>query len=462
MIFLFFGICSLIPPLVFTFIHPLASTVRPFILSFLICGFCGLLLIFSFYSKFPIQLHSRDIFLLTCLAWIVAPIASSLPFYFYPYRLFSFCDALFESVSALSTTGWSVFDVEGIIMDEIILWRSMLNWVGGLGVIIVMLALFPMPRDGGFQLMRTEFSDRSEKFFPKISQMAFSCLALYLALSLLCLLSAFCFVPIQDALCFAMSTVSTAGFPIQFLNNFESMEYLSIIFLALGSIPFSLLVKAIMSKKLSSITQNIEVKAFLGIWIFSSLTLMLLYFFHKNMAFSFAFKNAFLNSINATSTSGFDSLKETGESAFLLCLGMLGGCTGSTTGGFKIARLISLSAVIFSYFRQQVHPKGIFLPHLGKSYIKNEEITSMLVFITLFVFVYLILNFFLMSYGFSKWDSIVCSISAISNVGIGSIMESKILAHSYILKLLLMFAMIVGRLELLPIFIIFHRSFWKP
>lgn len=461
---LFFGLCALVPLFVF-FLNDLSLMVRPFLLSASICVFVGSLLMIGFYSKHQIELHSRDIFLLTCITWIVAPICSSLPFFFYPVELISWSEALFESVSALSTTGWSYFDSADFVINEMIFWRSFLHWIGGIGIIILLLAIFPSPKLGGLQLMRAEFSDRSEKFFPKISQIALSCLGLYSFISFLCFAFSYRYLNAIDALCFSMSTVSTAGFPIDFLNPpsaISNIRWISMFFSALSSIPFVLLIQALLNKKFSLFYKNFEVISFFAIWFFSSAILIFIKVIVLHISQICDYKNVMFSVISSMSTSGIVDSKESASNLFFLMLSMIGGSAGSTAGGFKISRLITLFAVLFSYIRQQIHPNGVFIPHIGKRYIKSEEISSILIFTMLFFITYFILNLIFMIYGISKWYAMVYGIAALSNSGDSSLIFNSIILHSVFLKYVLIVSMIIGRLELLPIFILFHRAFWKP
>ena len=456
--FAFFGIYTLIPNLIELFCN-IPKIDHAFINSSLICFLISIFLITAFKSKEEIKMNSRDIFITTSSLWIVSTFCGALPFWLQKAKIISFSNAIFESSSAITTTGWTIIKSSS---TSITIWKSLLNWIGGLGVIILILAILPTPTKGSTELMHSEFSDRSEKFFPKISHIALSCIILYSIISGTCLLISCFFMPTISAICFSLSTVSTAGFSTNQLpinTSIHIVEWLAIIFSAISSIPFTLVIKSFISKKISKIAKNKEFQTFILIWLISSV-IMLIFSINGNN-FLYQIKCALKKTILSLSTSELENMQESPKNLFLLVLALIGGCAGSTTGGFKITRIVSIKSIVFSYFKKQIHPSGVFLSNSEKK-IDHAESYSILIFFVLFFILYFLINIVLMIYGFSKWDSMLGAISTISNVGITNLTGNEIINQSLSLKYILSFGMIIGRLELIPLCILFNKHFWKP
>ncbi|MGZ9151598.1 MAG: TrkH family potassium uptake protein, partial [Nitrospira sp.] len=329
-------------------------TGNPDWMAFAISGFvglfCGGLLILSSYRD-QITLSVHQAFLLTTSAWIAASAFGALPFYFSELNI-SYTDAFFETMSGLTTTGSTVLTGLDSMPAGILLWRSILHWVGGIGIIVIAVAILPYLRVGGMQLFRTESSDRSEKVLPGAAQIAAAITRVYAQLTILCTLAYWlCGMTAFEAVNHAMATLSTGGYSTfdTSLGHYQqpAIHWFATLFMLAGSLPFVLYVQAMNKRNLALLWQS-QVRSlviFLAV-VIGVLSVWLS--FSREMDFLVALRLVAFNVVSVISTTGFATTDYTlwGAPA-VICfffLTYIGGCTGSTAGGLKIFRFQVMSA----------------------------------------------------------------------------------------------------------------------
>jgi len=444
---------------------------QSFAISSFVCGFAGTLLSVSNQPDTRMELGVREAFLLTTLLWFASCLVAALPLYFGPARI-TFVDALFEATSALTTTGATVLTDLDTMPKSILLWRALLQWLGGIGIIVMAMIIFPILRIGGMQLFRSEFSDRSEKILPRVSQIASGIVGVYTGLTFLCLLClSFVGMEVFDALCHAMSALSTGGLStrdasIQAFGSWQ-IEFILMIFMILGGGTLVLYVRIFQGNP-SSVLKDPQYKAYLLTLLGAGGVLSLWYILTSDANLLSAIRFSFFSVISVMTTTGFYAVDYTlwGSFAgtFMVLLSFIGGCTGSTSGGIKIFRLQVLFSYALSHLRQLRRVHGVYIPTFKGQKISESIALSVFVFITLYLLCVLVLALLLSFYDLSFTTAFTGAVAAIGNTGagLGKIGPSGTFAQlPEGAKFLLMFGMLLGRLELLTILVLFLPSFWR-
>ncbi len=416
------------------------------------------------------KLNIQQAFLLTALSWISIAIFGSLPFLFSIIN-FSITDAFFESMSGITTTGSTIIQNLEDMPKGILLWRALLQWLGGIGIIVMAITLMPIMNVGGMQLFKVSNNDSSEKILPKSKEIALRLIYIYSGLTVLCAISYNIFgMSIFDSITHSMTTIATGGFSnynesIGFFNSI-SIEISSMIFIILGSLPFIAYIKFISGNKKIFFTDN-QIKSFLKIiFIF---TLILSIYMLINNSSQFSLRTIFFNVISILTGTGYVNAEFDGWGSFSLILFLIlmfiGGCAGSTTCGIKIFRIQILYLFILNQLQKIIYPKGIFLVKYDNNAIDNKFIASIISFIYLYIVIFFILTGLLSLTGLDFITSISGAATSISNVGpgLGSIIgpNGNFSILPDISKWILSLGMILGRLELFAILVLFLPSFWR-
>ncbi len=469
-------LCLLAPLMFFVAIidfFTLGHEWKGFISAGFITGFCGGLLIIINRLERGEDLGIKQAFILTTLSWITLVLFSSLPLYFSTLEL-SYTDAFFESMSALTTTGATVLSQLDDMPASLLLWRSLMQWLGGIGIIVMAMAILPMLKIGGMQLFRTESSDKSDKVMPKISHVCSAIGGLYLTLTFICFLCLWkAGMTPFDAVNHAMTTIATAGFSthdasIGFYHNKPAVEYVIGIFMIISSIPFVLYIQLLRGRTLK-LWRDKQVRWFLSI-LFLSIAATTLWLSHEmHLPFYESFRLAFFNVVSVTTTTGYASSDYNGWGTFIVVfiflLGVVGGCTGSTTGGIKIFRYQVLFATANSQMKRLVQPNGIFRPIFNGSPITAEESNSVLSFVVLFALSFCGLAILLSITGLDFITAMSGSAAMLANLGpgLGDIIgpNGNYATLPDISKWICTFGMLVGRLEIFTVMILFSPYFWK-
>ena len=416
------------------------------------------------------KLTLQQAFLLTALSWLSIAVFSSLPFVFSNLN-FSFTNAFFESMSGITTTGSTIISNLNEMPKSILLWRAILQWLGGIGIIIMAITLMPIMNVGGMQLFKISNNDSSEKILPKSKEIALRLIYIYTSLTLLCGITYKIFgMNYFDSLTHSMTTIATGGFSnynesIGFFNSI-SIEISAMIFIILGSLPFIAYIKFISGNR-KILINDIQIRTFFKIIIYSIIILSIYFIISKPLELNL--RSIFFNVISILTGTGYVNAEfdTWGSFTLILFLGLMfiGGCAGSTTCGVKIFRIQILYLFFVNQLKKIIYPKGIFVLKYDKNPIDNKFISSIISFIYMYLVIFFILTAFLSLTGLDFVTSISGAATSISNVGpgLGSIIgpNGDFSSLPDISKWILTIGMILGRLELFAILVLFLPSFWR-
>ena len=416
------------------------------------------------------KLTLQQAFLLTALSWLSIAIFGSLPFIFSDLN-FSFVNAFFESMSGITTTGSTIISNLDEMPKGILLWRAILQWLGGIGIIIMAITLMPIMNVGGMQLFKISNNDSSEKILPKSKEIALRLIYIYTSLTLLCGLTYKIFgMSFFDSLTHSMTTIATGGFSnynesIGFFDS-VSIEISAMIFIILGSLPFIAYIKFISGDR-KIIFNDVQVKTFFKIIIVSIIILSIYLLITESADLNL--RSIFFNIISILTGTGYVNAEfdTWGSFTLILFLGLMfiGGCAGSTTCGVKIFRIQILYLFVVNQLKKIIYPKGVFVLKYDQNPIDNKFISSIISFIYMYLVIFFILTALLSLTGLDFITSISGAATSISNVGpgLGSIIgpNGDFSTLPDISKWILTLGMILGRLELFAILVLFLPSFWR-
>ena len=416
------------------------------------------------------KLNLQQAFLLTALAWLSIAIFGSLPFIFSSID-FSFTNAFFESMSGITTTGSTIISDLENMPKGILLWRALLQWLGGIGIIVMAITLMPIMNVGGMQLFKISNNDSSEKILPKSKEIALKLIYIYSGLTLLCAVSYKVLgMNIFDSLTHSMTTIATGGFSnynesIGFFDSY-SIEISAMIFIILGSIPFIAYIKFLSGNK-KIFFSDIQIKTFFRIIIIS--IIILSFYLITTNSTQINLMSIFFNVISILTGTGYVSAQFDNWGGFplILFLGLMfiGGCAGSTTCGIKVFRLQILYLFISNQLKKIIYPKGVFVVKYDQNPVDNKFISSIISFIYMYFVIFFVITALLSLTGLDFITSISGAATSISNVGpgLGSVIgpNGNFASLPDISKWILSLGMILGRLELFAILVLFLPSFWK-
>lgn len=442
-----------------------------FLVSAFFTGFIGGILIFTNQGK-AATITLKQTFILTTLAWIVVVVFAALPLSLADIDL-TYTDAFFEAMSGVTTTGSTVIVGLDQAPPGILLWRALLQGLGGMGIIVFAIAILPMLKIGGMQLFRAESSDRSENVLPRARQLSTGISVVYILLTLLCSFALWLAgMDWFDAICHAMPIISTGGFAnydasIGHFNSI-SIEMIASVFMILGALPFALYIQMVRGKPLAPF-QDSQVRWFLAIVCFSIVVLALWTHLTQHMSFGLALRHTSFNIISIITTTGLVSTDYNQWGSFAVLyfffFTVMGGCTGSTSGGIKVFRHQVLFETAKVQIMRLIQPHGVFRPFFNGKPIEETTISSVLSFFILFAFIFLVFSLLL---GFTGLDFItsmsgVAQAMANTGPGLGNIIgpAGNFSSLSDAAKWILSAAMLVGRLELFTVLVLFSPYFWK-
>ena len=418
------------------------------------------------------QLNLQHAFLLTALSWVSVALFGSLPFIFSNLNL-TITDSFFESMSGITTTGSTIITDLDSAPKAILLWRAILQWLGGIGIIVMAITLMPIMNVGGMQLFKVSNSDTSEKILPKTKEISIRLIIIYLVLTFLCALFYKVFgMKYFDSLTHSMTTIATGGFSnynesIGYFNSIN-IEITSMIFIILGSIPFIAYIKFLSGKKKIFFTDT-QISSFIKIIFFSILFLFFyLTIFYKGFS-EVSLRSITFNVISILTGTGYVTQNFDNWGSFpliyFLALMFIGGCAGSTTCGIKIFRIQILYSFLKSQLKKIIYPRGIFIIKYDNNNVNEKFMASIISFIYLYIIIFFIIAALLSLTGLDFTTSISGAATSISNVGpgLGELIGpngnfSQLPDFS---KWVLSFGMILGRLELFAILVLFLPSFWQ-
>jgi len=417
------------------------------------------------------KLNLPQAFLLTALSWLSIAIFGSLPFIFSNLNL-SITDSFFESMSGITTTGSTIIQDLEIAPKSILLWRAILQWLGGIGIIVMAITLMPIMNVGGMQLFKISSNDTAEKILPKSKQISIRLIIIYSILTFICAFFYKLFgMNFFDSLTHSMTTIATGGFSNynQSIGYFDSflIEITSMIFIILGSIPFIAYIKFLNGDK-KIFFSDTQVVAFLKVTFFSIIALSIYLFFSKGFQ-NESLRSVSFNVISILTGTGYvtKNFDQWGNFPliFFLILMFIGGCAGSTACGIKIFRVQLLYRFLLNQLKKIIYPRGVFVIKYDKNIIDDKFMSSVISFIFLYIIIFFSLTAILSLTGLDFVTSISGAATSISNVGpglgdtIGPNGNFSSLENSS--KWILSLGMILGRLELFAILVLFIPSFWR-
>lgn len=420
------------------------------------------------------KLHAmrvQQIFLLTTLSWLVLPVFGALPFWLGAPHV-SFTDAFFEAMSGLTTTGSTVFEGLDHMPSGTLLWRSMLQWFGGVGIIVVAMAFLPALKVGGMQIFRTESFDTMGKVLPRAVEIATSIASIYVFLTFACTLAyAAVGMSFFDALAHALTTVSTGGFSTSdaSFGMFQGPpEYVASFFMILASIPFVRLVQ-FANGTAKPLFRDTQIWAFLAVILGLVLMLTVYRLAFEDHHYSVVFRETMFNVTSIISGTGYASVDYQLWAPFSMTLfflmGLIGGCAGSTSCSVKIFRYQLLYAAIVSQVKRIHSPHGIFTPRYQGHSVGEDVLSSVMSFFVAFMLTLATVAIVLSLLGLDTVTAISGAASALANIGpglgpeIGPSGNFESLPDSA--KWVLAITMLIGRLELLAVYVLFTTAFWR-
>lgn len=417
-------------------------------------------------------MSTRQAFVMTTGVWILLVFFGSIP-YLLSGAVPTFTDAFFESMSGLTTTGSTVITDLHTLPPGILLWRGIQQWLGGLGIIVMAVAVLPMLQIGGMQLFKIEAFDTAEKIMPRATQISGSLTLVFIAITALCMI---CYslagMNILDAIVHGMTTVATGGFSNSdaSMGFFDSNTILAIcvVFMWLGSIPFILYVQAMRGKP-ADLWQNSQVRVFFCVIAFCTLIAYLLNNQIEGLPGEDRFMDAIFNVTSVITGTGYSSTDygqwAMGSNAFFFTIMFIGGCAGSTSCGIKIFRFQILFEAILQHLKRIFYPNGIFTLRFNGKKIEDNAASAVMNFFAVYFLLFGVFAILLNMTGLDFLTSMSAAGTAISNVGpglgntIGPASTFKELNDTA--KWILSAAMLVGRLELFTVLVLLMPRFWR-
>ncbi|MBI3443844.1 MAG: TrkH family potassium uptake protein [Magnetospirillum sp.] len=444
---------------------------KVFALSGMVTAFVALALILGARPKGRPALTARQAFMLTTLAWISTAAFAALPFAFCNLRL-GLTDAVFEAMSGLTTTGATIIVGLDHAPRGILIWRALLNWLGGEGIIIMAVAILPLLRIGGMQVFRMETSDKTDQIKPRLTQVATSITLVYAVFTVLAALAFWAAgMGRFDAICHAMAAISTGGFSTsdaKLAHWGTAVQWVAVFAMMVGGSSFTLWTGPWKNgrPKVLDDAQSHWYLAFLGT---AAGVLALWQWTVNDMNPGVALRHAAFNVVSIVTTTGFVSTDYGRWGGFahvvFFILVFIGGCTGSTAGGVKIFRWELLFALAGIHLKRLLHPHGIFVIHYNQRPIAQAVLDSVLGFVVMYFFTFALFALALTVVGLDFVTALSGSAAALANAGpgigeiIGPFGSYKPLPD--LAKWVLAFEMMLGRLELFTVAVLFSRSYWR-
>ncbi|MHC5347984.1 TrkH family potassium uptake protein [Pseudomonas sp. A46] len=469
-IFLITLAVSMAIPVLTLVIYDRTSDINAFVWSSLITFIAGLALVIQGRPE-HVHLRPRDMYLLTVSSWVVVCLFATLPFIFTHH--ISFTDAWFESMSGVTATGATVLSGLDGMSPGILMWRSLLHWLGGIGFIGMAVAILPLLRIGGMRLFQTESSDRSDKVMPRSHMVAKYIVAIYVGLSILSAL-AFWWAGMGpfDAINHAMSAIATGGFSTsdQSLAKWQqpAVHWVAVVVMILGSLPFMLYAATLRGNR-KALIRDEQVRGFIGLLLAIWLVLGTWYWLTTELHWLDALRHVAVNTTSILTTTGFAlgdySLWGNFSLMLFFYLGFIGGCSGSTAGGIKIFRFQVAYILLKANLTQLVHPRAVIKQTYNGHRLDEDIVRSILTFSFFFTIIICGIALGLSLMGLDWITALTGAAATVSGVGpglgdvIGPAGNFSSLPDGA--KWLLTLGMLLGRLEILTVLVLLTPYFWR-
>ena len=423
------------------------------------------------YGRNP-TLTVRGAFVITVLTWVVLAAFGALPI-FWSGVVTNYTDAYFESMSGLTTTGATVLSNLDNLPQGLLFWRAMLQWLGGLGIIVMAVSILPMLQVGGMQLFKTEAFDSPEKILPSARQNSGWMTLIFLSLTMICaLLYRGAGMPMMDAVMHAMTTVATGGFSSKDLSiaHFDSVlvDVIAIVFMCIGSLPFILFAKMLQSRTIGQFRDD-QVKFFFFLVIIFTLIIWAYQHYAGIHSGAEGLRYAAFSVVSVMTGTGYANTDYGSWGSFptglFFVIMFIGGCAGSTSCGIKIFRVQVLLSAVRQHLSRLAYPNGVFVNRFNGRSVSDQVTAAVMNFFFLYLLSFAVLAVLLGLTGVDELTALSGAATAISNVGpglgeiIGPSGNFEPLNDAAIW--LLSFGMLLGRLELLTILVLFVPAFWR-
>lgn len=467
---LIIGLSLMMTPSLIADVASVEHNASYFLIAVVTSLFTGLTLLLLSASDETFDLSRRQAFLITGLSWLILPAFGGLPFLGIGL---TYIESYFEAASGLTTTGATVIVGLDSLSPGILLWRATLQFVGGLGIIVLGILVMPFLRVGGMQLFKTESSDRSEKIFAKGLDLARWIAGIFISLVMLCAILYAAFgMSGFDAVTHAMTTVSTGGFSTHDASfgyfQSPSLEWIAALFMMAGGLPFVAMIRTVRGRR-DALFTDIQARGYILFLFIASMALALNLVWTNNVAFADAIRLAAFNVISVVTTTGYASTDYQlwgpfAIGAFFL-LTFLGGCSGSTAGGIKIYRIQILWKLAMAHLARIVSPSQVVVVSYGSRRVDDEVAFAILTFLVATLVSAAAFTLVLAALGLDLVTAVTGSVTCIANVGpglgpvIGPAGNFATLPESA--KAVLSIAMILGRLEFFTLLVMLTPAFWR-
>ena len=417
-----------------------------------------------------IALTLRQAYVLTFLSWLAVPMVGALPLVFSELRL-SYTDAFFETMSGVTTTGSTVLVGLDTMPHSILLWRALLQWLGGVGIIVMAIAILPWLRSGGMQLFHAESSDRSDKPMPRLAAITAALCGAYVAASVACVVAYYwAGMSPFDAIAHAMTTLATGGYSTRDLSFFDysaSAQWVGVVFMIAGALPFLLYVRAVRGDW--TILRDRQTQVMLLLLLSATIVLTLWLHWHGDRPLDDAFRLAAFNVTSVMTTTGYasDDFALWGPLAVgvFFYLMFIGGCTGSTSGAIKVFRFRVLFIVLRGYIFRRFMPHTVIDRRYDGKALSADVVEGVMAFLAVYFLTIAVAALALGAFGLDWITALSGAVQAIGNVGpgLGPIIgpAGNFASLPDGAKWILAFAMLLGRLELFTVLVLLTPGFWR-
>jgi trk system potassium uptake protein TrkH len=462
----------MLPPILVGFIYQ-DGDIIPFFHGFVVLFILGSSLLY-FFRKANSELQIRSGFIVVGMSWLIIGLSAAVPLYNSEVLNLSLADAIFESISALTTTGSTIIKHLDDLPHSILFYRQLLQWLGGMGIIVLAIAILPMLRIGGMQMFKAETPGpmKDQKLTPRITETAKMLWFLYLAMTVACALAYFMAgMNLFDAISHAFSTLATGGMSthdasIGYFNN-SLIELICIVFMVLAGFNFASHFIAWRSASMKVYLHDTEIKVYIGIIIAAFFITSIVLVINETYGTMYeALRHSAFQVVAMVSNTGFAteniSTLPWMLPLFLILLGSVGACAGSTSGGIKLVRVILLYKLSMREFYRLVHPHGKFIIKMNDKTVNYRVLDSVSAFILQFMTLLIFFILLSMSFGEDITTATSTVLSALANLGpalgeahsnYSSLQDSS--------KWVLSLVMIFGRLEIFTLFILFIPAYWE-
>ena len=459
--------------LVIGFIHH-EDDVLAFLVSMLLTFGCGFLSLY-FGRDAENALSRRDAYVVVTAAWVIFSFFGMFPFLIHG-TILNFTDAYFETMSGFTTTGASIIDDVERLPHAILFWRSLMQWIGGLGIVFFTIAILPSLVGGSVKVFAAEATGPIKaKMHPRLTTTAKWIWTIYLLLTIACGVSYWASgMDWFEATNYSMTTTATGGFAIHndSTAHFRSatIDYISILFQFLSGINFTLLYMSLFKLRIGSLFKSSEFRLYVAVVVGATCSIMYLLLVHLDYSLEHAFRSALFHVVSFITTTGMFLGDDLGQWPHLtwVILGLvmyLGACAGSTSGGFKCIRGVMLLQVVRNNFRQILHPNAVLPVRISGQNVAPSKLIPVFAFFVLTILMVLFTTTAMIFAGVDNTNAGVIALSCVSNVGpsltngVGPALSWSLLPDAA--KWLLCLLMLMGRLEIMTVLVLFTRTFWK-